>query len=166
MRTDEHILEMAQQAASAARALARLSAETKNLILQQMAQGILQHDEAILTANARDLQAGQASGLSHAMLDRLRLDQQRIEAMAEGLCQVARLPDPVGEELSVVHRPNGLIIRKVRVPLGVVAVIYESRPNVTADAAGIIDPLATWSCAHRSSICDNTAIQQHPGTAP
>ncbi len=137
MRTDEHILEMAQQAASAARAVARLSAETKNLILHQMAQGILQHDESILTANARDLQAAQSAGLSHAMLDRLRLDHPRLEAMAEGLCQVARLPDPVGKELSVVRRPNGLIIRKVRVPLGVVAVIYESRPNVTADAAGL-----------------------------
>lgn len=137
MRTDEYILGLTEQAAAASRMLAGLSTDAKNRILQQMASGILGHDEAILTANARDLEAARAAGLSPAMLDRLTLDHGRIEAMAEGLRQVAALPDPVGDELSVVHRPNGLVIRKVRVPLGVIVVIYESRPNVTADAAGL-----------------------------
>ncbi len=137
MRTDEYILGLAEQAAAAARTLADLSTNAKNRILRQMASGILGHDEKIVTANARDLEAARDAGLSPAMLDRLTLDHARIEAMAEGLRQVAALPDPVGDELGVIQRPNGLVIRKVRVPLGVIVVIYESRPNVTADAAGL-----------------------------
>ena len=137
MTIDEQILEMGRRARSAAPWLARLDAEARNRILVAMAGSLLARRDVIEAANARDCESAAAAGLSGAMLDRLRLDGSRIEAMAAGLRQVAQLPDPVGAELRVVRRPNGLVIRKVRVPLGVVAVIYESRPNVTADAAAL-----------------------------
>jgi glutamate-5-semialdehyde dehydrogenase len=128
---------MGRHAATAARALGSLDTAAKNGVLDAMADGIVACGETIAAANARDLEAGRAAGLSAALLDRLALDDGRVAAMADGLRQIARLPDPVGEELKVTRRPNGLVIRKVRVPLGVVGVIYESRPNVTADAAGL-----------------------------
>jgi glutamate-5-semialdehyde dehydrogenase len=102
-----------------------------------MADGLVRHAAAIKSANAQDLEAGRAAGLSSAMLDRLALDDRRIEAMARGLREVAALPDPVGRVLDERTRPNGLRLRKVAVPIGVVAIIYESRPNVTADAAAL-----------------------------
>ena len=102
-----------------------------------MATAVIESQNSILAANTRDCESAKAAGLSAALIDRLLLDPSRIEAMADGLRQVAALPDPFRVDLAVVRRPNGLIIRKVRVPLGVVAVIYESRPNVTADAAAV-----------------------------
>src|SRR3546814_1038747 len=90
-----------------------------------------------LTANAQDMAAGEASGLTSAMLDRLRLDETRLGAIADAVDAVAALPDPVGAEIDRVERPNGLVLSRVRVPLGVVGIIYESRPNVTADAAAL-----------------------------
>ena len=112
------------------------SAEAKNRALLCMADALLKHTPDILAANVQDMDAARGH-ISEVMLDRLALSEARISAMAEGIRQVAALPDPVGHELSRVTRPNGMVIRKVSVPLGVVAIIYESRPNVTADAAAL-----------------------------
>ncbi len=137
MNIPEQILEMGRRAHRAARSLATLPSNSKNRILTAMALAITQDGVAIVAANTRDMTAGKAAGLGGALLDRLLLDSARLGAMAEGLDRIAELPDPVGELLDSTERPNGLLIRKVRVPLGVVAVIYESRPNVTADAAAL-----------------------------
>lgn len=126
---------LAEHSRDAARALARLDTETKNALLRGMAEGIENSAERIQAANTKDIQAGRQAGLSSAMLDRLTLTDKRISEMAKGVRQVADLPDPVGKTISEWTRPNGIRIRKVRVPLGVILIIYESRPNVTADAA-------------------------------
>ncbi len=111
-----------------------LTEEEKNKALLCAAQGLLDDREEILEANARDMRAGRENGMQEGLLDRLKLDADRIGAMAEGLRQVADLPDPVGKELDAWERPNGLHLKKISVPLGVIGIIYESRPNVTADA--------------------------------
>ena len=129
------IYAMGQTARKAAFALAQLSAEKKSEILRAMAQGLRDASSEILVANAKDIAAGEEKGLSGALLDRLRLDATRIEAIAGGIDQVAALPDPVGEFLESTSRPNGIHIEKVRVPIGVIGIIFESRPNVTSDAA-------------------------------
>ncbi|SFL68712.1 glutamate-5-semialdehyde dehydrogenase [Pelosinus propionicus] len=121
----------------AARKLATLSTLTKNQALEKMAEALEKEYPAILTANAIDIENGRTKGLSQALLDRLLLTKSRIEAMADGLRKVTTLPDPIGELLSKDKRPNGLEISKVRVPLGVIGIIYEARPNVTVDAAGL-----------------------------
>jgi glutamate-5-semialdehyde dehydrogenase len=126
---------MGRQARAAAYKLAQLSSDEKNAILREMAAAIRQRVPELLAANAKDLEAGRAKGLSNAMLDRLMLDEKRIEAMAAGIDQVATLPDPVGQVLDSWTRPNGIHIEQVRVPIGTIGIIYESRPNVTADAA-------------------------------
>ena len=126
---------MGRQARAAAYKLALLSSDEKNTILRAMAAAIRQRVPELLAANAKDLEAGRAKGLSAAMLDRLMLDEKRIEAMAAGIDQVATLPDPVGQVLDSWARPNGIHIEQVRVPIGTIGIIYESRPNVTADAA-------------------------------
>ena len=123
-----------QQAQAACPQLAWLGSEEKNRAILQMADAIEANADAILAANAEDLHAAQ-DVISSVMLDRLRLTKDRIAAMADSMRQVAKLPDPVGEVLAEVKRPNGLVIRKTAVPMGVVAIIYESRPNVTSDAA-------------------------------
>ena len=123
-----------QEARSAAPRVAELSTEAKNAILLAMADALVAETETILAANHSDVET---SGLSDAMLDRLVLNKERVVAMAQGLRDVAALPDPVGETLANWNRPNGLRIRKVRVPLGVVAIVYESRPNVTLDAIAL-----------------------------
>lgn len=129
------IYAMGATARSAAHALAQLSAEQKSDILRAMAQGLRDSSAEILVANAKDIEAGEAKGLSGALLDRLRLDEVRVQAIAGGIDQVADLPDPVGEELEKTARPNGIEISKIRVPIGVIGIIFESRPNVTSDAA-------------------------------
>ena len=111
-----------------------LTEEEKNKALLCAAQGLLDDREEVLEANARDMRAGRENGMQEGLLDRLKLDADRIGAMAEGLRQVADLPDPVGKELEAWERPNGLHLKKISVPLGVIGIIYESRPNVTADA--------------------------------
>jgi glutamate-5-semialdehyde dehydrogenase len=131
----ETIHQMGRQARAAAYALAKLTAEEKNAILRAMAAAIREATPELLEANAKDLAAGAEKGLSSAMLDRLRLDETRIEAMAAGIDQVAALPDPVGQVMDKWTRPNGIEIEQVRVPIGTIGIIYESRPNVTADAA-------------------------------
>lgn len=128
---------MGARATEAARHLAQLDTKTKNQVLLAMADGLLDRSEGILEANRRDLENGKAKGLSPALLDRLALDDSRISFIAECLRQVAGLPDPVGESLSHWSRPNGIKIEKVRVPIGVIGIIYESRPNVTSDAAAL-----------------------------
>ncbi len=129
------ILAYGKRARAAARQLARLSSEQKNAGLLAMADALEKNEEEILKANEKDLEGARARGLSAAMIDRLRLDPKRIRAMSDGIRQVAELPDPVGEVIREWTRPNALKIRKVRVPIGVVGIIYESRPNVTSDAA-------------------------------
>ena len=128
---------MASDARRAQQALARLDPALKAAALRSAAAALRAAEAEILGANARDMDAGVAAGLSAAMLDRLRLDAPRIEAMAGALEQVAELPDPVGQVIDSVERPNGLRMSRVRVPIGVIGIIYESRPNVTADAAAL-----------------------------
>lgn len=131
----EEILEMGRRARAAALELGKLTSEEKNTILEAMADALIAQEAAILDANAKDLAAAEANGLTKAMIDRLRLDGPRIAAIADGIRQVASLPDPVGETLADWTRPNGLRMVKKRVPIGVIGIIYESRPNVTSDAA-------------------------------
>jgi glutamate-5-semialdehyde dehydrogenase len=126
---------LAGHSRDAARALAKLDTATKNKLLLAMADGIERHAAAIQVANAKDLSAGKANGLSAAMLDRLALNDKRIAEIAQGVRDVAALPDPVGTIIEQRTRPNGMQIQKVRVPIGVILIIYESRPNVTVDAA-------------------------------
>ncbi len=127
---------MLRQAAAAKAEVALLTTEQKNNALISMAQALLQHTDAILAANAKDM-ANAKGKISEVMLDRLMLSPARIEGMAEGIRQVAHLPDPVGRELATHTREDGLIIQKTAVPVGVIAIIYESRPNVTSDAAAL-----------------------------
>jgi glutamate-5-semialdehyde dehydrogenase len=122
------------EAVEAERVLAISTGETRNRALHAIAAALRAESVAILAANAKDMQAGAAAGLSRAALDRLALDAARIEAMARGAEEIAQLSDPIGTVLSEVRRPNGLRIQQVRVPLGVIGIIYESRPNVTCDA--------------------------------
>jgi len=129
-------LEILQRAKAATAALSTLTTEKKNAALVAMANALVADTTAILAANAADMEAARDS-ISTVMLDRLALTEARIEAMAEGIRQVAALPDPVGHTLSENTRPDGLCIRKVSVPVGVVGIIYESRPNVTSDAAAL-----------------------------
>ena len=129
--------EYGKRAKAAARALACATTEEKNDALLKIAAAIEENAPAILTANADDLTNGRASGLSDALLDRLALNEARIAGIADSLRQVAQLPDPVGRVLEETTRPNGLRLRKIAVPIGVIAVIYEARPNVTADSAGL-----------------------------
>jgi glutamate-5-semialdehyde dehydrogenase len=131
------MLDMGRLAREAAAALALASTETKNEALGRMAARLEAGTETILEANRQDLEAAEKKGRDAAFLDRLRLDPLRVAAMTRGLHEVAALPDPVGSTMASWSRPNGLEISRVRVPLGVIGMIYESRPNVTADASGL-----------------------------
>ena len=137
MDVTAHVTAKARAAKEAARALALASPRAKNEALLQMARGLEEKTAPVLEANRADLERGRAAGLTPAFIDRLTLSEGRIEEMAAGLRQVAALPDPVGETVEAWRRPNGIEISRVRVPLGVIGFIYESRPNVTADAAGL-----------------------------
>ncbi len=128
---------LGRQAREAARDLARVTPEQKSRALIAAAAAIRTHRDDILAANARDMEGAKARNLSGALLDRLLLDPKRVEAMAKGIEDVAALPDPVGDVIAEWTRPNGLRIQRVRVPLGVIGIIYESRPNVTADAGAL-----------------------------
>ncbi len=129
--------EIAEKAKTASQKLARTGTEARNKALLGMAQGLIDNAPYILEENAKDLADAIAKRLSGAMTDRLRLDEARLEKIALGLREVAALPDPVGEVVRMWRRPNGLQVGRMRIPLGVIAIIYESRPNVTADAAGL-----------------------------
>ncbi|MGA1237584.1 MAG: glutamate-5-semialdehyde dehydrogenase [Limisphaerales bacterium] len=137
MTVAEQMLQLATQAKTASHQLALLSTQDKNHCLEAMAKAILNHSSQLQQANQQDLATAAEMGLSQAMLDRLKLTDARIQAMAQGLQEVAALPDPVGRTLEERTRPNGLRLQKVSVPIGVVVIIYESRPNVTADAASL-----------------------------
>jgi glutamate-5-semialdehyde dehydrogenase len=129
--------EICAEARHASRTLATLSSSVKDAALEAIAAALIGRREEILEANARDLQAARDAGTSPVLLDRLALDESRIAAVAAGVRKIAALPDPVGEVIDGSRLPNGLEVRKVRVPLGVVAVVYEARPNVTIDAAAL-----------------------------
>ncbi len=132
-----NLKEMGEKAQAAKQELQKLSAHEKDEALLAAARAFCTHKDALMAANEEDLAVGKASGMHQGLMDRLRLTQGRIEAMAEGLRQIAGLKDPVGEVMETFVRPNGLLIQKRRVPLGVIGIIYESRPNVTADAFGL-----------------------------
>lgn len=130
-----NVLEIAKRARAAALELSGVSEERKNAALARIAELLEQDAENIIAANSRDLEKAAAAGLSKPMLERLSLDRKKIAGIADGVRQVAALPDPVGEIIETVVRPNGLEIQKVRTPIGVIGIIYESRPNVTVDCA-------------------------------
>ena len=137
MDLTDQMSELAGQAKRASRLLTRISTDDKNACLFEMAEALENNTALIQKANAKDMDTGREMGLSQAMLDRLLLNDDRIAGMATGLREVAQLPDPVCRVLDERKRPNGLILRKISTPIGVIVIIYESRPNVTADAAGL-----------------------------
>src|SRR5688572_29875233 len=126
-----------RQARAASRAIARADTAAKNRALEGMARAVERDAQRLIDANARDLEAARQQKLDSAMIDRLTLSPKVIAAMADGLRQIAALPDPVGEVIGVKERPSGIKVGQMRIPLGVIGIIYESRPNVTADAAGL-----------------------------
>ncbi|MBI4437221.1 MAG: glutamate-5-semialdehyde dehydrogenase [Candidatus Omnitrophica bacterium] len=128
---------LAKEAQKASKVLAVTSTEVKNRLLRRMAEALKKNRRALLRANRKDLALASRKGSSKAFLDRLLLDEKGIQGMAESLLTIARLNDPVGEVIQMSRRPSGLMIGKIRVPLGVIAIIYESRPNVTSDSAGL-----------------------------
>ena len=134
---EQEIRRQAEEAKAASYTLAALQTNVRNTALDAMAEALTMHADTILRENAADVEEAQKAGMRASYLDRLRLDESRIAAMAEGLRLTAALPDPLGREDYSVRRPNGLEIRRMRVPLGVVGMIYEARPNVTADAVGL-----------------------------
>jgi len=133
----DYVTERAKKARTAARKLASVSSAVKNTALLKMADALVAQASTLLSANAKDLEEAKRRGLSKAMIDRLTLDPKRIGEMAAGLRDVSALPDPVGEVVKMVRRPNGMLVGRVRVPIGVIGIVYESRPNVTADAASL-----------------------------
>ena len=162
----EELITKGKLAKSAATTLATASTDTKNAALNKIAEEFLNNTDYILAENAKDIDSAKANGISDGLIDRLRLTQDRIAAMAEGIRQVTLLPDPIGEMVNEFTRPNGLSIDEVRVPLGVIGIIYEARPNVTADAAALCIKSGN-SCilrcgkeAHRSSMAITTVIRK------
>ena len=160
MSIKDYMENVGRAAREASRATARASTEAKNNALLAMAQIIRERRDDLLSANARDLEAARAAGLDAAMIDRLTLSAKGIETMAQGLEQVAALPDPVGEITDMKRRPSGIQVGKMRVPLGVFGIIYEARPNVTADAAALC--LKSGNAAilrgGKEALCCNQAI--------
>jgi glutamate-5-semialdehyde dehydrogenase len=137
MTIAEKIGKIAADARAASFTMAKLSSVAKNDLLMNMAMALINNSARLLDENRRDLEGGEKKGLSAAMLDRLMLDEARVKGMAEGLREVAALADPVGEVTRMWKRPNGLMVGKMRIPLGVIGIVYEARPNVTADAAAL-----------------------------
>jgi glutamate-5-semialdehyde dehydrogenase len=137
MDVRSYMQRVGRDARSASRLVAKSDTKTKNHALTLMAQAIHRECDQLLAANAKDLEQARSQGLETAMLDRLSLSPKSISAMAEGLAQVAALPDPVGEIIDLHYRPSGIRVGRMRVPLGVIGIIYEARPNVTADAAAL-----------------------------
>jgi glutamate-5-semialdehyde dehydrogenase len=164
------VAELCLAARDASRSLAALPTGTKDAALGAIADALEARTAEILEANARDMEAGRASGLDAALLDRLALDEGRVKAMADGVRAIAALPDPVGEVIDGQRLPNGLDVAKVRVPLGVVAVVYEARPNVTIDAAALclksgnaIVLRGSSSAAHSNAVLAAVAAQAAVG---
>ena len=162
MDLQEYMLRIGKQARQSARILAKIPTKIKNQALEAIAQQLEQQQAQLLVANAKDLEMGQAKGLDSALLDRLTLNNSRIASLIEGLYQVMALPDPIGAITDLNYRPSGIQVGKMRVPLGVVGIIYESRPNVTADAAALClkSGNATILRGGSESIHSNQAIAQ------
>jgi len=137
MDISKYVMEKASEAKEGARALARALSGQKNVALMEMASALKKRAKELIIENKRDIQFAKEKGLSRALIDRLTLNGKRIDEMSKGLAEVAALPDPVGEITKMWQRPNGMSVGKMRVPIGVIGIIYESRPNVTADAAGL-----------------------------
>jgi len=137
MDIQHYMKQLGEQARAASRLMAKADTNIKNQALRNIAALIRQHEKALLAANQQDLDAAKANGMEPAMLDRLALSEKSIATMAEGLEQIASLPDPIGEMSNFKYRPSGIQIGQMRVPLGVIGIIYEARPNVTVDAAGL-----------------------------
>ena len=137
MNIQDYMQTVGRQARAASRRLAMATTAEKNAALLHIAAAIRREKAALVAANAEDLAAARAAGLESAMLDRLTLNEKGVEGMAEGVEQVAKLPDPIGEMNDIKYRPSGIQVGKMRVPLGVIGIIYEARPNVTADAAAL-----------------------------
>src|SRR3954452_13803053 len=135
--TAQSVADLCRAAQAASRTLAALDTATKDRALHAIADALEARTPEILEANARDMEAGEAADIGAALIDRLRLDEGRVRGMADGVRHIVALPDPVGEVIDGGRLPNGLDVRRVRVPLGVVAVVYEARLNVTIDAAGL-----------------------------
>ncbi len=131
------VLKKAKEAKEGARSIAKASSEQKNNALKRMAETLIKKTGELTTANRKDIAAAKKKGLSKAMIDRLTLTKQRIDEMAQGLVEISNLPDPVGEITKMWTRPNGMMVGRMRVPIGVIGIIYESRPNVTADATAL-----------------------------
>jgi glutamate-5-semialdehyde dehydrogenase len=168
--TTTSVAEICAAAQRASRELATLGSGVKDAALHSIADALERRTPEILEANARDLEAGRENGLSAALLDRLALDADRVAGMADGVRKIAALPDPVGEVIDGFRLPNGLDVRKVRVPLGVVAVVYEARPNVTIDAAALclksgnaIVLRGSSSAAHSNAVLASVAAQAASG---
>src|SRR5687768_18512505 len=160
------VTDICRAAKAAARELAQVDSETKDRALLAIADALEARVGEILEANARDLEAGREAGLSSALMDRLALDERRVAAMATGVREIVALPDPVGEVIDGSRFANGLEMRKVRVPLGVVAVVYEARPNVTIDAAALalasgnaIVLRGSSSATHSNRVLSQVAIE-------
>lgn len=132
-----YIIEKAQKAGNASKKLGLVPTAVKNQALLKIAENILKNSDKIISENLKDIKNAKKNKLSNALIDRLKINEKRIVSMADGLKQVAKLPDPIGEVIEKTKRPNGLQIEKVRVPLGVIGIIYESRPNVTVDSVGL-----------------------------
>lgn len=137
MDIQQYMKQLGEQARAASRLMAKADTNTKNQALRNIAALIRQHEKALLAANQQDMDAAKANGMEAAMLDRLALSEKSVATMAEGLEQIASLPDPIGEMSNFKYRPSGIQIGQMRVPLGVIGIIYEARPNVTVDAAGL-----------------------------
>ena len=137
MDIKSYMQQVGQQARAASRLMAKADTNTKNLALATIAQAILREKSALLAANKADMDAARAAGMDAAMLDRLALSEKSVAAMAEGLKQIVALADPIGEITNLKYRPSGIQVGNMRVPLGVIGIIYEARPNVTVDAAGL-----------------------------
>ncbi|MCC0804890.1 glutamate-5-semialdehyde dehydrogenase [Methylobacterium sp. W2] len=162
----EQMQEIGHRARAAARKIAQASAQAKDVALRQVADCLRASRDAILAENARDVAAAMASGQTQALIDRLTLDEGRLAAMADAVAKIGALPDPVGRQLAAFERPNGLLIERIAVPLGVVGVIFESRPNVTADAgalclkAGNAAILRAGSDSHRTAMAIARAMRE------
>ncbi len=169
-RAPSSVSELCVLARDAARRLAQVDSGVKDRALQAIADALVSRIEEIVEANALDLEAGRAAGLSVALMDRLALDADRVRAMAAGARAITALPDPVGEVVDGFRLPNGLDVRKVRVPLGVVAVVYEARPNVTIDAAALclksgnaVVLRGSRSAAHSNAVLARVAAEAAAG---
>lgn len=157
----DYVRNITDRARTASRELAMLGSAKRDAALRQMAERIIRSTDFLMSENEKDLEAGKKAGLTSALLDRLTLDQKRITGMAEGLEQITALPDPIGRIMDGWTRPNGLRIQKVAIPIGVIGIIYESRPNVTADAAGLCLKSGNASVLRggKEAIHSNLAIQ-------